>query len=203
MRVPGTCKLLYVLFANIWMSSGIGSEFVFPHQSRFSPDHPVSNIGGPAPVTDKFRGLQISLQGTPATARGIGRSVLLSVLLLITVIVAGTYTLRKDEPSKETRECPLKFMLADDTGGSYSRKCSVPLEQMRLDDYPVGWMDTLLATKTMQCIFDPGVIMLETLLSLPPPTFIRKVGTESSELNAIIAQFQSLRKTYVSLSDGN
>ncbi len=193
-------KVLLLLIAHIWICAGIGIEAVTQTKPSLGT-HLFAGGGEEASRSlNTFRG---PIQGSPATARGIGRSVLVSVLLLITVIVTGTYTLRKEDVSKETRECPLKYAFSDDTAvSSCVYKGSKRAAEMKIPIFPDEWMDTLLTSKALQCVFDPDSIILEKLLVSPPPTFIRKMGPESSELNAIIAQFQNLRKTYVSISDG-
>lgn len=203
MLVPRTSKVLLLLLANIWMCLAIGTDLVPRTRPIVHINHSIDTGGNYPQMWDSFRGPQSAVQGSPQTARGIGRSVVVSVLLLITIIVAGTYTVRKDEPSKETRECPLKFMVSDKPLSKYSSKAMKEIDSIDLVGLADSWSDSVLTSKVFQCIFDPSEVMLDMLLNFPPPTFIRRGGADSSDLNAIIAQFQTLRRTYVSLSDGN
>lgn len=204
-----TSLALLILVVTVGPGRGIGtSRFETSHESTH-----YSSSGGPqnkgpdyyaqaSPSLRSYAGLQgpLPMVQQTQTTRGVGRSVVLSVLLLITIIVAGTYTLRKEEsaaPKASTRECPLRLAFPEDS-------CSDPrskISELDIWESPDDWEHSLVSPDGFQCVFDPSVIMLDMLLHLPPPSFISKAGP--SDLNAIIAQFQTLRKTYVSISDGN
>ena len=128
----------------------------------------------------------------------ISRNLLLSFVLLIGVLVAGSLSVRDitSEKPKQGRECPLNPWISKMT----STKCPSQKIDKSLEDYPGDW-DKILTSAVYRPVLDPTVISVETLLALPPPTFKSKVDLATVGPYMSLVHRMRSSKQYITVSE--
>ena len=116
----------------------------------------------------------------------------MSVLLLIAVVLAGTFTLRDIETdgAKTSRQCPLALWM--------SKKPEEREES--LDEGQVDW-DRILTSSKYDVVFDPSRVKIDSLLTSPPPTFRSRANLASATMDYLnTMQRMGNPKRYISIS---
>jgi hypothetical protein len=127
----------------------------------------------------------------------VSTNLVMSVLLLIAIVLAGTFSLRDlgDDGIKRTRQCPLTPWITRLS----AKKCDDREESC--DDGPVDW-DRILTSSKYDVVFDPSRLKIDSLLTLPPPTFRSKtnLATETMNYLNLMHRIGNLEK-YISISN--
>jgi hypothetical protein len=125
-----------------------------------------------------------SHQGTPSLPSkqsprsAVPRNLLMSFLLLISVVVVGSLSVRdlNGAVNRPSRECPLNPLMSRFSNSKSGQK------EEALAEASVDWDKILLSSK-YTCVFDPARLSIDSLLSTPPPTFRSKVDLVSATAN--------------------
>ena len=110
----------------------------------------------------------------------VPRNLLMSFLLLISVVVVGSLSVRdlNGAANRPSRECPLNPLMSKFSNNKSEK------DEAALAEAPVDWDKILLSSK-YTCVFDPSRLSIDNLLSTPPPTFRSKVDLVSATANYI------------------
>lgn len=170
--------------------------------SMDSPD--LKSVSVPTDASDPEvalrRGIAISVGDSPISPNRAARNLLISFILLIAIIFAGTVTIRDILTAHERpgRSCPLdpclnrvKSSVVTHTS-KYEDEC--------LDDAPIDWDKILLSSK-LTCVFDPSSLSIGNLLALPPPSFKSKVDFVSAVNYLNRLGFGGESRQYVTISE--
>ena len=119
-------------------------------------------------------------QSTVVTSSPVPRNLLMSFLLLISVVVVGSLSVRdlNGAANRPSRECPLNPLVSKFSNNKSEK------DEAALAEAPVDWDKILLSSK-YTCVFDPSRLSIDSLLSTPPPTFRSKVDLVSATANYI------------------
>lgn len=120
----------------------------------------------------------LSLPSKQSTRSAVPRNLLMSFLLLISVVVVGSLSVRdfNGAVNRPSRECPLNPLMSKFSNSKSGKK------EEALTEAPVDWDKILLSSK-YTCVFDPARLSIDSLLSTPPPTFRSKVDLVSATAN--------------------
>lgn len=122
------------------------------------------------------------------------RGLVVSLLMLLVVSVAATISVRPFVvEDKSGRRCPLEIVFPSLSSANTGEHTSNQKTKV-VEDSPIDWDSMVLTSDKFKCVLDPKTVTIERLLSTPPPTFIRKDGTQ--EQPSVIRNPQ-----YVTVSD--
>lgn len=145
-----------------------------------------------------------ALSTAKMTASHAARNLLVSVLLLIGIVVAASFTLRQSvDPGKSYRQCPFVVYLPGYQDMSKQPEKSkfegdgVEEGKSLAEAVNVDW-DKVGISNKFACIFDPSKLPIDNLMSLPPPSFKSKMDVGKEHFQNI---FTPTSNEYVSISE--
>lgn len=134
------------------------------------------------------------------SASHAARNLLVSIVLLIGVLIAGSFTIRQSvDPGKPYRQCPfVAYLPGMETSVPVSLKSKYEgdgiEEGKSLAEAEIDW-DTIVLSNKYACVFDPSELPIKSLFFAPPPSFKSK-----DEVDYVFTP-PAANKQYISISE--